>query len=89
MKNVAAVLLVAVAIAYYMGYEPWELIPSSSWFSSSTPPPKVRRAAPPPPADQAPAVQPQRTSSATVTAGRPDDGSLEHRWTSTNSPTKP
>ena len=48
MKQVAAVLLVAVAITYYMGYEPWELVPAlESFVPTSTPPPKVRRAAKP------------------------------------------
>ena len=89
MKQVAAVLLVAVAIAYYMGYEPWEFIPS--WpAASSTPPQKVRRAAAPP-AEQAAAPQPQRSSGSIVIAGAADDGSLEHRWKSdpNSSPTKP
>ena len=93
MKQVAAVLLVAVAITYYMGYEPWELVPAlESFVPTSTPPPKVRRAAKPPPAaDQAAAPQPQRNSGSIVIAGAADDGSLEHRWESypNSSPTKP
>jgi len=89
MKQVAAVLLVAVAIAYYMGYEPWEFTPS--WpAASSTPPPKVRRVAPPPaPTEQAAAPQPQRSSGSIMIAGPVDDGSLEHRWKPDSSPAKP
>jgi hypothetical protein len=90
MKQVATVLLVAVAIAYYMGYEPWEFIPS--WpAASSTPPPKVRHAAPAPAAEQAAAPQPQPNSGSIVIAGPVDDGSLEHRWKMypNSSPAKP
>ena len=35
-KQVAAVLLVAVAITYYMGYEPWELVPALESFVIKT-----------------------------------------------------
>jgi len=90
MKLVAAVLLVAVAIAYYMGYEPWEFIPS--WpAASSTPPPKVRRAAGAPSAEQAAAPQPQASGGGSIMVAQGADGTLEHRWKPypDASPTKP
>jgi hypothetical protein len=80
MKKLLAFLLIAVAIAYYFGYEPSDFIPSFQ--ASSAPPPKDRRP-PPPSAEQTPNLGPVRT----VTAAAPDDGSLDHRWQS--SPAKP
>lgn len=88
MKKLLALFLVALAAAYYMGYEPVDFIPSFQ--ASSTPPPKVRRQqAPAEPAQNAAPVQ--RTGGSTVIAGAPDDGSLEHRWKAfpDSSPTKP
>jgi len=76
MKTLALLLLLAVAVAYYFGYEPYDLIPS--WPASNTPPPKVRRAQAPAP-EQAPAAAPQRTGGSVVIAEGPD-GTLEHRW---------
>jgi hypothetical protein len=73
MKTLAPLLLVALAAAYYFGYEPADFIPSFQ--ASSTPPPKVRRAAPPAEQAAAPAAQPAQRS-----GGASDDGSLERRW---------
>ncbi len=90
MKKLFALLVIAVAAAYYMGYEPSDFIPSFS--AGSTPPPRARRPAPPPP-EQAknPAPIQRSGSGSTVIAGASDDGSLEHRWKSypTSSPAKP
>jgi hypothetical protein len=75
MKKVALFLLFAVAVAYYFGYEPSDLIPSLPTTNSR--PPRVR----PAPATQepTPAAAPQRSSGALVAAGAPD-GSLANRW---------
>ena len=91
MKQVAAVLLVAVAIAYYMGYEPWEFIPSWPAAISTPPPPKVRRAAPARSAEQAAAPQPQPSGGGNIMVAQGADDSLEHRWKPypDASPTKP
>ena len=74
MKNLVVLLLIALAAAYYFGYEPSDFIPSFS--AKSTPPPKVRRA--PAPAQVAVTEAP-RAGGTTVIAQGPD-GSLEHRW---------
>ena len=71
MTKVALFLLGAVAVAYYFGYEPSDLIPSGP-----TPPPKVRRAPAAP--EQTPAAAPQRSSGSLVADAQ--DGSLANRW---------
>lgn len=76
MKKLVPLLLVALAVAYYFGYEPSDFIPS---FSNNTPPPKVRRAAPP--AEQTQNAAPVRVSGGNVVVAQAPDGSLEHRWT--------
>jgi len=90
MKKLFALLLIGLAAAYYMGFEPSDFI--SSFSTSSTPPPKAKRAAPPPP-EQAKNPAPIQSSGggSTVIAGTSDDGSLEHRWKSYpgSSPAKP
>jgi hypothetical protein len=90
MKKLFALLLIAVAAAYYMGFEPSDFIPSFS--TSSTPPPKAKRPAQPPP-EQAKNPAPVQSSGggSTVITGTADDGSLEHRWKSypSSSPAKP
>jgi hypothetical protein len=84
MKNLALFLLFAVALAYYFGYEPSDLIPSGP-----TPPPKARRAPAPP--EQSPAAAPQRSSGSLVAATETQDGSLASRWNAypSASPKKP
>jgi hypothetical protein len=72
MKKVGLLVLGAVAVAYYFGYEPSDLIPSGP-----TPPPKVRRAPAAP--EQTPGAAPQR-SSGNTTAAETQDGSLANRW---------
>jgi len=77
MKMLAMLLLVGVAVAYYFGYGPDDLIPS---FQTNTPPPKVRHSAPAPapaPAEQTHTAAPVRNNSNHATA---DEGALEHRW---------
>jgi hypothetical protein len=73
MKNLALFLLFAVALAYYFGYEPSDLIPSGP-----TPPTKARRAPAAP--EQTPAAAPQRSSGSLVAATETQDGSLTNRW---------
>ncbi|HWY50750.1 MAG TPA: hypothetical protein VNW72_04640 [Chthoniobacterales bacterium] len=73
MKKLALFLLFALAVAYYFGYEPSDLIPSGP-----TPPPKVRRAPAASP-EQTPGTRPQPSIGALV-ASQPDDGSLANRW---------
>src|ERR1700682_6124612 len=72
MKKLALFLLFAVAVAYYFGYEPSDLIPSGP-----TPPPKVRHAPAAP--EQQPGAAPQRSGGALVAADA-QDGSLVNRW---------
>jgi hypothetical protein len=72
MKKLALVLLLAVAVMYYFGYEPSDLIPSGP-----TSLPKVRHAPAAP--EQTPGAAPQRTGGALVAAQAPD-GSLANRW---------
>ena len=75
MKMLAMLLFVGVAVAYYFGYGPDDLIPS---FQTTTPPPKVRHSAPAAaPAEQTQTAAPVRNNSSVATA---DDGSMEHRW---------
>jgi len=66
-------LLGAVAVAYYFGYEPSDLIPSGP-----TPPKKVRRAPAAAP-EQTPGAAPQKNSGSLV-ASEAQDGSLANRW---------
>jgi hypothetical protein len=73
MKMLALLLFVGVAVAYYFGYGPDDLVPS---FQTSAPPPKVRHSAPAP-AEQTQTAAPVRNNSNVATA---DDGSMEHRW---------
>src|SRR5438270_1839721 len=61
MKNLALFLVFAVAVAYYFGYEPSDLIPSGP-----TPAPKVRRTPAAP--EQTPGTPPQRSSGSLVAA---------------------
>jgi hypothetical protein len=86
MKKLVLLLVFAVAVAYYFGYEPYDLIPS--WPTSSTPAPRVRHAAAAP--EQTPAAAPQQTSGNSVVVNGPD-GSLANRWKPypTTSPAKP
>jgi hypothetical protein len=88
MKKLLAVPLVGLAVAYYLGYEPADFIPSFG--VSNTPPPKVRHAAATEHAS-APAAQPERQQDGRVVIAEEQDGSLEHRWTPypKSSPTKP
>gem|GEM_PF-2447691 len=72
MKKAALFLLFAVAVAYYFGYEPSDLIPSGP-----TPPQKVRRAPAAP--EQTPGAAPQRSSGSLVASETPD-GLLANRW---------
>jgi len=71
MNKVALFLLFAVAVAYYFGYEPSDLMPSGP-----TPPPKVRHAPAAP--EQTPGAAPQRSSGSLVADTQ--DGSLANRW---------
>jgi hypothetical protein len=84
MKKTALFLLCAVAVAYYFGYEPSDLIPSGP-----TPPSKARRAPVAP--EQTPAAPPQRSSGSLVASTEIQDGSLANRWKPypTASPKKP
>lgn len=75
MKMLAAVLLVALAVAYYFGYEPSDLIPSFS--VTNTPPHRARHA--PAPTEETPNPTPVRTNNSNVVA-RAADGSLADRW---------
>jgi hypothetical protein len=90
MKKLFVLLVIAIAAAYYMGFEPSDFIPSFS--SSSAPPPKAKRAVPPP-EEHAKNSAPVQSSAggSTVIAGTANDGSLEHRWKSypSSSPAKP
>lgn len=74
MKALLALLLVALAAAYYFGYDPSDFIPS---FSSNTPPPKVRRATQP--AEHPQNAAPLRSNNINAVAQAPD-GSLADRW---------
>lgn len=75
MKVLAVLLLIALAAAYYLGYEPSDLIPSFS--TNNTPPHKVRRA--PAPTEETQNATPVRTTNSNVVAQAPD-GSLADRW---------
>jgi hypothetical protein len=72
MKKIALVLLLAVAVMYYFGYEPSDVIPSGP-----TLPSKVRHAPAAP--EQTPGAAPQRSSGALV-ASETQDGLLANRW---------
>ncbi|HEV3392362.1 MAG TPA: hypothetical protein VG103_02525 [Chthoniobacterales bacterium] len=80
MRNILAMLLIAVAIAYYFGYDVTDFIPSFS--GNSRPTPKARRA--PAPAEQTQNTAPPVQSS-TVTANS-SQGSLADRWSPYPSP---
>lgn len=87
MKKLLALLAIAMAAAYYMGYDVSDFIPS---LPNSAPPPRVRRAQVAAPAAPAPAPQPQQSVVSNAATGSTDDGSLDHRWkTDPSSPTKP
>jgi hypothetical protein len=75
MKAIAAVLLFALAVAYYFGYEPSDFIPSFS--TTNTPPHRARHA--PAPTEETPNPTPVRTSNSNVVAQAPN-GSLADRW---------
>jgi cell division protein FtsN len=82
MKNILAVLLIAVAIAYYFGYDVTDFIPSFS--GNSRPTPKARRA--PAPAEQAQNAAPVQSSSTSAVTTNSSDGSLADRWSPYPSP---
>ena len=71
MKKLAVLLLIAVAVAYYFGYEPSDLIPSVPVNNT-----RVRHTAAP--AEQN--TRPAPTSPSLVAVNAPD-GSLANRWT--------
>ena len=82
MKKVLAVLLIAVAVAYYFGYDVTDFIPS--WSTSNNRPARVKRA--PAPAEQprnAPPAPAQSSGGSSVVANS-SDGSLTNRWSGAN-----
>lgn len=76
MKKVLAVLLIAVAVAYYFGYDVTDFIPSLP--TSNTPQPKVRHA--PAPAEQTQNAAPAPSSGGSSVIANSSDGSLANRW---------
>jgi hypothetical protein len=82
MKKVLAVLLIAVVVAYYFGYDLSDFIPS--WPASNTPHPKVRRA--PAPAEQTQNAAPVPSSGGSSVIANSSDGSLANRWQQYPSP---
>lgn len=84
MKKVLAVLLIAVGVAYYFGYDVSDFIPSFG--ASSTPPPKVRRAAPPAPTEQTQNASPVQSRGGSTVIANASDGSLSNRWSPYPSP---
>ncbi len=82
MKKVLAVLLIAVAIAYYFGYDVTDFIPSLP--GNNAPQPRARRAPAAAPAEQtqnaAPAPAPARSSGGTTAITNSSEGSMASRW---------
>ena len=75
MKALIPLLLVALAAAYYLGYEPFDFIPSFS--TNNTPPHRVRHA--PAPTEQTQNAAQARANNSQVVAQAPD-GALADRW---------
>jgi hypothetical protein len=75
MKMLATLLLITLAVAYYFGYEPSDLIPSFS--TNNTPPHRVRHA--PAPTEETQNAAPARANNSQVVAQAPD-GALADRW---------
>jgi len=75
MKMLGALLLIALAAAYYFGYEPSDFIPSFS--TNNTPPHRVRHA--PAPTEETQNAAPPRTNNSHTVSQAPD-GSLADRW---------
>ena len=75
MKAIATVLLVALAVAYYFGYDPSDLIPSIP--TNNAPPHRARQAAAP--VEETQNATPARSVTSNVVA-RAQDGSLDTRW---------
>jgi len=74
MKKLAVLLLIALAVAYYFGYEPSDLIPSVP--GNNTPSARVRPTASP--EEQKARLAPSKPSLVAVNA---QDGSMANRWT--------
>lgn len=75
MKGIAMVLLVGLAVAYYFGYDPSDLIPSIP--TNNAPPHRARQAAAP--VEETQNATPARSVTSTAVAGA-QDGSLDNRW---------
>ena len=75
MKALLALLLVALAAAYYFGYDPSDFIPSFS--TNNAPPHRVRHA--PAPTEETQNAAPAPANNSHVVAQAPD-GSLADRW---------
>ena len=75
MKAIAMVLLVGLAVAYYFGYDPSDLIPSIP--TNNPPSHRARHAAGPAEATQN--ATPTQSNTSNVVA-QAQDGSLANRW---------
>jgi hypothetical protein len=82
MKNFLVVLVIAVGVAYYFGYDVTDFIPSFS--GNSAPTPKARRA--PAPAEQAQSSAPVQSTVPSNASANSSEGSLANRWSPEPSP---